>query len=122
MKLIRVIVGNILLLINKLTLPKQVIRNNDQQKVIEAKLKKLSIYEFVMCPFCIKVRRHMHRQNLPIELKDAKESPYREELQNGGGKIQVPCLKIENEDGSIKWMYESSDIIQYLDQNIVTSA
>jgi glutathione S-transferase len=28
----------------------------------------------------------------------------------------VPCLRIEKEDGSSEWMYESKDIIAYLDE------
>jgi glutaredoxin 2 len=32
----------------------------------------------------------------------------------GGGKNQVPCLRIENEAGDVRWMYESIDIIRYL--------
>ena len=118
MKFVRYILGNLLLFINKLTLPKRVKRANDEQKLLEQKLQGLSIYEFKMCPFCIKVRRYLHRQNLPIPLKDAKNSPYREELLHGGGKIQVPCLKIQNEDGSSSWLYESLDIIDYFDKLI----
>jgi len=35
------------------------------------------------------------------------------ELIAGGGKQQVPCLRIE-EDNKVRWLYESSDIIKYL--------
>ena len=31
---------------------------------------------------------------------------------NGGGKLQVPCLKIDGD--KIRWMYESKDIIIFL--------
>lgn len=40
---------------------------------------------------------------------------YKKELVKGGGKSQVPCLRI-NENGKSRWMYESSDIIKYLKQ------
>jgi len=36
------------------------------------------------------------------------------DLIAGGGKGQVPCLRIEHENGSVEWMYESVDIIRYL--------
>ena len=36
------------------------------------------------------------------------------DLIAGGGKSQVPCLRIENEAGNVRWMYESIDIIRYL--------
>jgi glutathione S-transferase len=35
-------------------------------------------------------------------------------LEQGGGRVKVPCLRIEHEDGRIEWMYESSDINAYL--------
>ena len=36
------------------------------------------------------------------------------DLIAGGGKSQVPCLRIEDENGDVHWMYESIDIIRYL--------
>jgi glutathione S-transferase len=35
-----------------------------------------------------------------------------------GGKLKVPCLKIEANDTDIHWMYESSDIIKYLEDRV----
>ena len=32
----------------------------------------------------------------------------------GGGQNQVPCLKITDDKGETTWLYESSAIIQYL--------
>ena len=32
----------------------------------------------------------------------------------GGGKRQVPCLRIEATPGEVQWLYESMDIIAYL--------
>ena len=51
------------------------------------------------------------------ETKDAKRSEVaRAELLAGGGLLKVPCLKIVDSQGAETWMYESSDIIRYLDQ------
>ena len=72
------------------------------------------MYEFPLCPFCIKVRRQLHRLNLPMTIFNAKEDPFRQELLEGGGKVKVPCLRIENQDGQKTWMYESSDINAFL--------
>jgi hypothetical protein len=36
------------------------------------------------------------------------------DLIAGGGKSQVPCLRIESKNGDVRWMYESIDIIRYL--------
>ncbi|MHA5666064.1 glutaredoxin family protein, partial [Pseudomonas aeruginosa] len=65
--------------------------------------------------FCVKTRRAMHRLNLPMQLKDAMNDPQaRQALLEGGGKVKVPCLRIE-ENGQVRWMYESSEIIAYLE-------
>lgn len=115
MKILRYVIGKILLFLNAITLPRQLRRDAVEQRKIEEDLKTLKLYEFAACPFCIKVRRALHKYNLPIELRDAKnDSEARAELESGGGKVKVPCLRIE-EGGSSKWMYESSDIIKYLE-------
>lgn len=49
-----------------------------------------------------------------IELRSTSNAQFAQELVRGGGKTQVPCLRIENETGDVQWMYESDDIIQYL--------
>ncbi len=64
----------------------------------------------------------MKRLNLPIETRDAKrQANRREELEKEGGEVKVPCLRIADENGSVKWMYESSDIIHYLEQRFSPS-
>ena len=51
---------------------------------------------------------------IKIPLRNIKMRPSnKEELVAGGGKKQVPCLRIESADGDVRWMYESSDIIEY---------
>jgi glutathione S-transferase len=42
------------------------------------------------------------------------------DLIAGGGKDQVPCLRIENDDGDVRWLYESIDIVRYLKAHLVT--
>ena len=76
----------------------------------------MSIYQFYACPFCIKTRRSIRRLNLPMEYRNAQApGPVRDELQQLGGKIKVPCLRIEDEKEE-RWLYESNDIIAYLDR------
>ena len=36
------------------------------------------------------------------------------ELRQGGGNTMVPCLRIDT-DGQSKWLYESADIVRYLE-------
>ncbi len=57
----------------------------------------------------------MKRQGLSIQTRDAKRSESaRDELVSGGGNLKVPCLKIDQPDGTSSWLYESSEIIAYL--------
>ncbi|MCU7223279.1 glutaredoxin, partial [Pseudomonas brassicacearum] len=73
--------------------------------------------QFHACPFCVKTRRALHRLNVPVTLRDAKNDPlHRQALLEGGGRVKVPCLRIEEDDGKVTWMYESNDIIAYLDK------
>jgi hypothetical protein len=52
---------------------------------------------------------------LKITLKDILSQPGNNvELIAGGGKSQVPCLRVENEGGDVRWIYETTEMIQYL--------
>jgi len=44
-----------------------------------------------------------------------KNQQYEDELVRGGGNSQVPCLKITGNKDDY-WMYESSDIIHYIEK------
>lgn len=116
MKLIRLIVGKILIFLDFLTSPKPGHRSKENKESVQQVLKTHSLYEFKACPFCIKVKRRMKALNLDIELRDAKnDEKIKNELVSGGGRHKVPCLKIET-NGETKWMYESNDIIAYLEK------
>jgi hypothetical protein len=41
-----------------------------------------------------------------------------QDLMKGGGKLKVPCLRIQNNNESAIWMYESSSIISFLKSQI----
>jgi len=117
MALIRWVLGRIILLVDFLFSPKGVKREAKIQSEYDRETAKLSLYQFAACPFCVKVRWAMQRNALKIETKDAKRNPqYAKELVEGGGSLKVPCLRIEENDGTVTWMYESSDIIDYLEQ------
>ena len=80
------------------------------------KAKKLTLYLFESCPFCVRVLRVIKRKKLELETRDTLKNPrYEDELVKGGGMSQVPCLKISGSDKDY-WMYESSDIIQYIEK------
>ncbi|MBT8437453.1 MAG: glutathione S-transferase domain-containing protein [Gammaproteobacteria bacterium] len=58
---------------------------------------------------------------LNISLKEVMfDANNANELTAGGGKFQVPCLRIETADGKARWMYESIDIIGYLKTELTT--
>jgi glutathione S-transferase len=63
----------------------------------------------------------MALRSINIELRDIMNDELaRQELLQGGGKAVVPCLRIKNGD-SVDWLYESMDIIRYLDERFSTS-
>ncbi len=114
--LIRNGLGSLIALIDFITRPRKLKRPVSEQEKIEGELGELTLYQFFACPFCIKIRRTLHKLNLPIAKRSvSKGSPYRLELEQEGGKIQVPCLRIE-QNGQVEWMYESSQIIAYLNE------
>lgn len=114
---LRLALGPVVLLWEALTTPKGVVRPEQKQGEVDEQTRLLTLYQFKTCPFCVKVRREISRLSLNIALRDAKNDPLaRDELMQGGGKIMTPCLKIVSPDGSVQWMYESGDIIDYLHQ------
>lgn len=121
-KALRVGLGQMIVLGDALTRPRPQRRSPQGQAAVNTEAASLSLYQFHACPFCVKTRRAIHRLNVPIALHDAKGDPQaRERLQSGGGKVKVPCLRIE-ETGGTRWMYESSDIIAYLEQRFANVA
>ena len=119
MKLIRFIVGRIILLLDFLTRPSPVIRSREDQDSVDAAVTGLSLYQFKACPFCVKVRRHMRRRSIKIELKDAKtDLLITEELIRDGGKHKVPCLRIAEDNKEVQWLYSSDEICRFLDAKL----
>ena len=108
--------GCVVATIDQITRPPKKKRSAEAQAEVEAMTANMSLYQFHGCPFCIKVRRTMHKLNLPIKTLDVNKDPVAEqELISGGGKRTVPCLRIKKEDGTVQWMYESKEIISYLE-------
>ncbi|MGB7389672.1 glutathione S-transferase N-terminal domain-containing protein [Marinomonas sp.] len=114
--LIRNLLGAIIATIDLVTRGSKVKRTPEKQQAVNMAAKDLTLYQFFACPFCIKTRRAIYKLNLPIDKRSASEgSPHRKALLEGGGRVKVPCLRIE-QDGKVEWMYESSDIIRYLEK------
>lgn len=106
-----------MLLSEKLSTPESVTRSAEEQARADEASKDLALYQFKACPFCIKVRKEIARLGLNIETRDAQHDPeHRAALEAGGGRIKVPCLKIQQEDGSERWLYESGEIKAWLQE------
>ena len=116
LKILRNGLGGLLVLVDQLTRPAKMVRAPELQALVDEQIREMTLYQLFACPFCIKTRRALHRLNLDIETRSVSAgSPYRDELEQGGGRVQVPCLRLKSEDGADAWMYESSDIIAYLE-------
>ena len=120
--LIRWPLGRLILLIDFLTSPKAPQRDAYEQAKIDQATRGMALYQFRACPFCVKTRRAIRRLGLNIELRDAQRDPrWRHQLLTEGGKLQVPCLHIPGAAGEAQWLYESSDIISYLERHFADS-
>ena len=75
------------------------------------------LFQYDACPFCYRVRRFLDSTGIEVELRDTLHDPSAyAELLHGGGRGTVPCLRIARGD-DVRWLYESADIIEYLDRN-----
>ena len=96
--------------------PRLVSRTDEQQRQVDAETATLALYFYETCGFCIRVIRVIERLRLKIELRNIRTVPaYREQLILGGSRSTVPCLLIQQADGSDQWLYESQAIIDYLE-------
>lgn len=121
MRIIRLILGQIILFFNWAFTPKGVTRDPVAQATVDQQTASLALYQYEACPFCVKVRRAMKRLELNIPTHDIKRcDTSRDELLAGGGNLMVPCLRIDEGDDGIRWMYESKDIIKFLEDKFAT--
>ncbi|MEY2677461.1 MAG: hypothetical protein RLZ00_153 [Pseudomonadota bacterium] len=122
-KTLRLVLGPVMLLKERLTQPQGVQRSPEAQTIIDQQCQSLALYQFSTCPFCIKVRQEMRRLSLPIEKRDAQHNAAnRDELLQGSGATQVPCLKISQANGEVRWLQDSNAIVAYLRERFATSA
>ena len=114
-KTVRVVLGPVVLLRERLTRPTGLVRPPALQAQVDQQCRSLALYQYKTCPFSIKVRQEMRRLSLPIEHRDAQHDvSNRAELLRAGGQAKVPCLKITDAAGQAQWLYESGAIIAYL--------
>lgn len=117
LELVRWPLGQLILLVDRLTAPSPPRRHPEDQARIDQAMAGLALYQFRTCPFCVKTRRAMRRLGIDIEMRDARRDPtWRRQLISQGGRLQVPCLAMPDASGGATWLYESNDIIAYLVQ------
>ncbi len=122
-KTLRLVLGPVMLLKERLTNPEGVQRDAAAQAAVDVQCQSLALYQFNTCPFCIKVRQEMRRLSLPIEKRDAQHHvANRDELQQGSGATKVPCLKITEANGRVRWLQDSNAIVAHLRERFDTSA
>ncbi len=120
-KIIRAVLTPVVLGINFITTPRKPNYSAEVQNQLDSETSNMALYQFKACPFCIKTRRAIRRLGLNIEIRDAQKNlEHRARLTEEGGECKVPCLVI-SENGETRWMYESSDIVSYLEQRFTQS-
>jgi glutaredoxin len=116
---IRWVLGSLILFLNWIFSPKSITRNSVLQKEIDQQFSGFTLFHYPACPFCVKVRRVIKKYNLSLRLVDPRNcNTEMQDLMKGGGKLKVPCLRIQNNKEGTIWMYESSSIISFLESQI----
>ncbi|PHS19493.1 MAG: hypothetical protein COA86_04215 [Kangiella sp.] len=93
-------------------------KNDDNSETF---IKDHYLYHYSSCPFCFRVSIGMKKLGINMEKRNIHEgTEYYNELKNGGGNTMVPCLRIDN-NGESKWLYESADIMRYLENNFASN-
>jgi len=83
----------------------------------------LALYQYTGCPFCMRVRMAVDELGIDLELRDTLvDSESAQELLAATGRRTVPVLRIEEPDGSVRWMPESADIVAYLEERFGRSS
>ena len=112
---LRIILGPVMLLKEKLTQPKGLVRPQAAQEQADLQCQSLALYQYRTCPFCAKVRQEIGRLSLNIKRVDAQApGADRDALTREGGQTKVPCLRITDAGGKSQWLYDSTMIVEYL--------
>jgi len=77
----------------------------------------LALYHYTGCGFCTRVRSAAEELGVELELRNIHEdSQHAEALAAAMGRMTVPVLCIREATGDIRWLPESEDIIDYLEE------
>ena len=118
MKIIRWILGRIIIFLDFIFTPKSKLRDKSSQDVLDDITNSYQLYQYYACPFCVKVRRFLKRESIKIELINAKNDIFKKNLIQNGGMLKVPCLRVESKKNHVNWIYESNAIIEFISKKI----
>jgi hypothetical protein len=114
---LRAILGPFLLLGDRLTRPKGIVRPPPSSRPSTRARSNLALYHFPTCPFCLKTRRTMRRLSLKVELRDAQQRrnpPRRPDRRRRQAAGAVPADHRRRRQPT--WLYESDAINAYLNR------
>lgn len=77
----------------------------------------LALYYSPFCGYCVRVMRVIEDLGIDVEMRSTLEGPaHYSALVQARNRATVPVLWIKSRDGSVHWMPESRDIINYLQE------
>lgn len=118
LRILRTSIGYVVVFFDWISRGKGAVRSVEDQNKVDSNLSGLSLYQHKACPFCTKTRRALHKLSAKVEVRDIRKNvTFRQQLEQGGGRVKVPCLRIE-QGGDVRWMYESGDIIDYVSKRV----
>ena len=86
-------------------------------------VKSLVLYGYPECPFCRRVLGAISALGVAVPLRNTmREDEHNGALVEATGRETVPVLRIENRDGSVRWLPESLDIVKYLNDHFAQRA
>ena len=68
LKALRIGLGQLVVFVDWISRPRKLKRSAEAQAEVQRATADLALYQFRACPFCVKVRRTLHRLDLPVAL------------------------------------------------------
>jgi len=98
-------------------------RPDTEQQRVDQQTATLALYEMPACPYCCKVRRRVRKLGLNIPGRDvyADDDAYNT-LVAATHSSQVPCLYISAPGMEPRWLFESNDIVAWLEEHFGRTA
>lgn len=80
-------------------------------------VKSLELYGYPGCPYCRRVLSAISMLAIDVPLRNTMtDDANNAALFAATGRETVPVLRIESQDGSVRWLPESLDIVRFLNE------